>query len=273
MNDTVGAEPGERTRAAPRATARARPATLVTRLGKLERESPATATARFSTEPLRALYNSFGEGIGLRSCRDVCPGVYREVKAINERNVWPHFPRFGISHINKGLEKSLGSFGRLGARRKPYPADPRRPLLRKCGRRVILPSRPTASHQPGGLPQGLGGGTAGRESQTSWRDFLASLRARGLQASSSCLRTPSRTAEEPYWRCSPKPPGNAATCISCVTLLTPAPEANDDCLQEVRGSTIAGTWRSHRKTSQPGSLVAEDLSQALRLGGENIARP
>ena len=112
------------------------------------------------------------------------PGVStRKVKAITEELCGPEFSASAMRSINKTLDESLEKFAQRPLE-EPYPyliLDARYEKVREDG---VIRSQAVqiaiGSHEEG-RRQILAVELANRESQTSWREMLLSLKRRGLQ--------------------------------------------------------------------------------------------
>ena len=182
MTDTLGAEPGERTEARQGYRADYYPRTLVTRVGKLELRVPRDRDGRFSTE-LFERYQRSEKALVSALAEMYVQGVStRKVKAITEELCGHTFSASAISAINKTLDATLLEFARRPLE-EPYPfviVDARYEKVREGG---VIRSQAVLiaiGINPEGFRQVLAVEVAPRESQTSWRDFLVSLRDRGL---------------------------------------------------------------------------------------------
>lgn len=182
MTAAVGAAPGERTseRLGYRSGYYSRG--LVTRVGKLELRVPRDRDGRFSTE-LFERYQRSEKALVAALAEMYVQGVStRKTKAITEELCGHSFSASTISEINKGLDKSLKKFAerRLS---EPYPyliLDARYEKVRLDGviqsQAVLL----AIGINEDGRRQVLGVELANRESNSSWKDFLAGLKKRGL---------------------------------------------------------------------------------------------
>jgi len=182
MTDTLGAEAGERTEARLGYRAGHYPRTLITRVGKLELRVPRDRDGRFSTE-LFARYQRSEKALVSALAEMYVQGVStRKVKAITEELCGHSFSASAISAVNKGLDKSLSEFAHRHLD-EPYPyliLDARYERVREGG---VIRSQAVLigiGINQEGYRQVLGVELAGRESQTTWRDFLSSLKERGL---------------------------------------------------------------------------------------------
>jgi transposase-like protein len=182
MADAVGAAKGERTPARVGYRSGYYPRTLITRVGKLELRVPQDRDGRFSTE-LFERYQRSEKALVAALAEMYVQGVStRKVKAITEELCGHAFSASAISAINKTLDESLRQFAerRLD---EPYPyliLDARYERVREGG--VIQPQAVLVAIGINweGRRQVLAVELANRESRSSWRDFLAKLRDRGL---------------------------------------------------------------------------------------------
>lgn len=182
MTEAIGAAKGER--AAGRLSYRSGyyGRTLITRVGKLELRVPQDRQGRFSTELFERYQRSEKALVGALAEMYVQGVSTRKVKAITEELCGHEFSASSISAINKTLDGSLAAFARRRLT-EPYPyliVDARYERVREAG--VI---RSQAVHIAIGIDwdgrrQVLAVELANRESASSWREFLAGLKGRGL---------------------------------------------------------------------------------------------
>lgn len=183
MDETLGAQKSERTpnRVGYRSGYYGR--TFVTRVGKLELRVPQDRQGRFRTEVFERYQRSEKALVGALAEMYVQGVSTRKVKEVTEQLCGHEFSAATVSRINQQLDEDLSKF----ANRKleeDYPyliLDARYEKVREDG--VI---RSQAVQVAIGINQDgrrcvLGGELANRESTTSWRDFLAKLRQRGLR--------------------------------------------------------------------------------------------
>jgi putative transposase len=182
MSEALGAERGERTegRLGYRAGYYAR--SLITRVGKLELRVPRDREGRFSTQLFERYSRSEKALVGALAEMYVQGVSTRKVKAITEELCGHSFSASAISRINADLDESLAQFA---SRRleEPYPyliCDARYERVREGG---VIRSQAVLiaigiNHE--GYRCVLAVEAAARESASSWRDFLAGLRERGL---------------------------------------------------------------------------------------------
>jgi putative transposase len=269
MTDTIGAESGERSESRLGYGAGHYPRTLVTRVGKLELRVPRDRDGRFSTE-LFERYQRSEKALVSALAEMYVQGVStRKVKAITEELCGHSFSASAISQINKGLDKNLSEFA---SRRleEPYPyviLDARYEKVREGG---VIRSQAVfigIGINQEGYRQVLGVELAGRESQTSWRDFLATLRDRGLHgvefvvsdAHEGLRKSLMEMLPEAAWqRCYVHFLRNALDHL-------PARPTTTAC-RNCGGSTTAGTYLRPRKTSQPGSAAGRRPTPSSATG-------
>jgi len=182
MTEQIGAAPGERTaeRLGYRAGYYSR--SLVTRIGKLELRIPRDRDGQFSTE-LFARYARSEKAFVSTLAEMYIQGVStRKVKAITEELCGHRVSASTVSQINKGLDETLGRFARRRLE-EPYPyviLDARYERVRLDG---VIQSQAVLiaiGINWEGRRQVLGVSLANRESNASWKEFLAGLRERGL---------------------------------------------------------------------------------------------
>ncbi len=182
MADAVGAAKGERTPARLGDRSGYYPRTLITRVGKLELRVPQDREGRFSTE-LFERYQRSEKALVAALAEMYVQGVStRKVKAITEELCGHAFSASAISAINKTLDENLRQFAERRVD-EPYPyliLDARYERVREGG--VIRPHAVLVAIGINweGRRQVLAVELANRESRSSWRDFLARLRDRGL---------------------------------------------------------------------------------------------
>src|SRR6185369_2964427 len=183
MDETVGAEKSERTptRVGYRSGYYGR--TLVTRVGKVELRVPQDRQGRFRTDVFERYQRSEKALVGALAEMYVQGVSTRKVKEITEQLCGHEFSASTVSRINQRLDEDLSKFADRRLEEK-YPyliLDARYEKVREDG--VI---RSQAVQVAIGINQDgrrcvLGVELANRESTTSWRDFLAKLRQRGLR--------------------------------------------------------------------------------------------
>jgi transposase-like protein len=237
MTEHLGATPGERTEGRTGYRAGYYSRGLVTRIGKLELRVPRDRSGEFSTA-LFERYARSEKALVAALAEMYVQGVStRKVKAITEELCGHGFSASSISQINKSLDATLAKFA---ARQltEPYPyliLDARYEKVRDAG---VIESRAVQiaiGINWEGQRQVLAVELANRESETSWKDFLAKLKARGLSGveivvsdDHAGLRKAIReTLTEAAWqRCYVHFLRNALDYLPR--------KADDDCLQDLR---------------------------------------
>jgi putative transposase len=237
MTDALGAEPGERTEARLGYRAGHYPRTLITRVGKLELRVPRDRDGRFSTE-LFERYQRSEKALVSALAEMYVQGVStRKVKAITEELCGHSFSASAISSINKGLDESLSEFAQRHLE-EPYPyliLDARYERVREGG---VIRSQAVfiaIGINTDGYRQILGVELSGRESQTSWRDFLLSLRDRGLHGVEFVVSDDHQGLRRSLMEILPEAAWQRCYVHFLRNALDHMPrKANDDCLQELR---------------------------------------
>ncbi|AMX98928.1 IS256 family transposase [Mesorhizobium ciceri] len=179
MDEALGASKSERTseRLGYRSGYYGR--TLVTRVGKLELRVPQDRAGRFSTE-LFERYQRSERALVATLAEMYVQGVStRKVKAITEEPCGHAFSASSISAINKRLDESLAA-----SLQEPFPyliLDARYEKVREAGVVMSQAVLIAVGIDWDGQRQILAVEMANRESRSAWRDFLVSLKARGLK--------------------------------------------------------------------------------------------
>lgn len=237
MAEAVGAAKGERTlgRLGYRSGYYGR--TLITRVGKLELRVPQDRDGRFSTE-LFERYQRSERALVAALAEMYVQGVStRKVKAITEELCGHSFSASAISAINKKLDESLAQFaGRRLTEAFPYLIlDARYEKVREAGVITSQAVLIAIGIDWDGRRQVLGVELANRESRSSWRDFLAGLRERGLAGVEFVVADDHAGLRAAIREVIPE-----AACQRCyVHFLRNALDyvprkVDDDCLQELR---------------------------------------
>lgn len=211
--------------------------TLITRVGKLELRVPQDRDGRFSTE-LFERYQRSEQALVATLAEMYVQGVStRKVKAITEELCGHSFSASTISAINKRLDESLTAFAR---RRLDEPfayliIDAKYEKVRQAGVVRSCAVLVALGVDWEGRRQILAVELANRESRSSWKDFLVSLRDRGLHGveyvvadDHAGLRAAVREVLPDAWfqRCYVHFLRNALDHLPR--------KADDDCLQELR---------------------------------------
>lgn len=265
MSDALGADKGERTAARVGYRSGYYSRTLITRVGKLELRVPQDRDGRFSTE-LFERYQRSEQALVSTLAEMYVQGVStRKVKAITEELCGHSFSASAISSINKRLDDSLAAFAsrRLG---EPFPyliLDARYEKVREGGIVTSQAVLIAVGIDWDGRRQILAVEIANRESRTSWRDFLLSLRERGLHGvefvvadDHAGLRASIREvlSEAAYQRCYVHFLRNALDHLPR--------KADDDCLQELR-------WLYDRRSVEE---ARRDLAAWIRRWSDRYPR-
>lgn len=237
MTEHLGAKPGERTEGRNGYRAGYYHRGLVTRIGKLELRVPRDRNGDFSTA-LFERYARSEKALVAALAEMYVQGVStRKVKAITEELCGHGFSASSISQVNKSLDATLAKFaGRRLTESYPYLIlDARYEKVRDAG---VIESRAVQiaiGINWEGQRQVLAVDLANRESETSWKDFLLKLKARGLTGvefvvsdDHAGLRKAIReTLTDAAWqRCYVHFLRNALDYLPR--------KADDDCLQELR---------------------------------------
>lgn len=183
MNDALGAQKGERTGDRLGYRSGYYPRALITRVGKLELRVPQDRQGRFSTEVFERYQRSEKALVSALAEMYVQGVSTRKVKAITEELCGHSFSASAVSGVVKRLDEQLSQF----AQRQLEEAfayvilDARYEKVRESGSirsRAVLVA---IGIDWEGRRQVLGVELANRESTSSWKDFLLTLRQRGLR--------------------------------------------------------------------------------------------
>lgn len=183
MDETLGAEKGERTptRIGYRSGYYSR--TLITRVGKLELRIPQDRQGHFSPQ-LFERYQRSEKALVSALAEMYIQGVStRKVKAITEELCGHAFSASSISTIVKTLDDQLSLFAHRRLE-EAYPyliVDARYEKVRESGAIRSQAVLIAIGIDWDGRRQVLGVEMANRESASSWKEFLLSLRERGLK--------------------------------------------------------------------------------------------
>lgn len=183
MNDALGAQKGERTGDRLGYRSGYYPRTLITRVGKLELRVPQDRQGRFSTEVFERYQRSEKALVSALAEMYVQGVSTRKVKAITEELCGHSFSASAVSGVVKRLDEQLSQFAqrRLEEAFNYVILDARYEKVRESGSirsRAVLVA---IGIDREGRRQVLGVELANRESASSWKDFLLSLRQCGLK--------------------------------------------------------------------------------------------
>ena len=154
----------------------------VTRVGSIELQIPRDREGKFSTELFERYQRS--EKTLLTSLAEMyIQGVStRKIKLITEELCGHEFSASTVSNINKTLDEQLNAFSQRELSMK-YPyiiVDARYEKVREGGMITSQAALIAIGITEEGKKEILGVELASRESKTSWKHFLVSLRTRGL---------------------------------------------------------------------------------------------
>jgi transposase-like protein len=235
---------------------------LVTRLGTLELRVPQDREGRFCTEVFER-YQRCEKAFFAALCEMYVQGVStRKVGKITEELCGHAFSASAISRINQKLDEELAAFAARELDQEfPYLViDARYEKVRENGLIVSQAVLVAIGIDWDGRRQVLAVDMANRESKTSWSDFLAGLKGRGLKgvrfvvsdSHEGIRHAVSRILPEAAWqRCYVHFLRNALDYLPR--------KADDDCLTELR-------WLYDRRDLEE---AQRDLSAWLaRWGGK-----
>lgn len=237
MNDALGATKGERSEGRLGYRSGHYPRKLITRVGTLELRVPQDRQGRFSTE-IFSRYQRSEKALVSALVEMYVQGVStRKIKAISEELCGHEFSASTISELNKTMDDELEKFARQRLEGE-YPyliLDARYEKVREDG---VIRSRAVLvaiGIDWEGRRRILGVELAGRESTTSWREFVLGLKQRGLSGVRLAItddhpglkRAIAEVLPEAVWqRCYVHFLRNALDHLPR--------KANDDCLTELR---------------------------------------
>jgi transposase-like protein len=237
MTEFLGAAPGERSdsRIGYRAGYYSRG--LITRIGKIELRVPRDRNGEFSTALFERFQRSEKALVAALAEMYVQGVSTRKVKAITEELCGHSFSAAAISTINKGLDVTLTKFAHRRLT-EDYPyliLDARYEKVREDG--VIHSQAVLIAIGIGwdGHRQVLGIELANRESQSSWRDFLLSLKERGLRGVEFVVSDDHAGLKKAIAEIVPEAAWQRCYVHFLRNALDHLPrKADDDCMQELR---------------------------------------
>lgn len=237
MTEALGAEAGQRSsdRVGYRAGHYSR--SLVTGIGKIELRVPRDRNGRFSTEIFER-YQRSEKALVTSLAEMYIQGVStRKVSKITEELCGHEFSASTISNINKTLDDELRKFSERQLE-EDYPyliLDARYEKVREGG---IVRSQAVLiaiGINWDGRRQILGVDLANRESATSWRDFLLSLRDRGLHGVEFVVTDDHQGLKQAVSQVLPEATWQRCYVHFLRNALDHLPrKADDDCLKELR---------------------------------------
>lgn len=237
MTQFLGAAPGERSEGRGGYRSGYYGRGLITRVGKIELRVPRDRSGEFSTALFERFQRSEKALVSALAEMYVQGVSTRKVKAITEELCGHSFSASVISTINKGLDETLTKF----ARRRltdDYPyliLDARYEKVREEG---VIQSQAVLiaiGINWEGKREVLGVELANRESQTSWRDFLLSLKQRGLSGVEFVVTDDHAGLRKAIAEILPQAAWQRCYVHFLRNALDYLPrKADDDCLQELR---------------------------------------
>jgi transposase-like protein len=265
MTEAIGAGKGERNPERRGYRSGSYNRSLVTRVGKLELRIPQDRQGHFSTQ-LFERYQRSEKALVSALAEMYVQGVStRKVKAITEELCGHEFSASTISAINKTLDESLEQFAKRPLE-EIYPyliLDARYEKVREDGVIRSQAVQIAIGINEEGRRQILAVELAHRESQTSWKDVLLSLKSRGLRGVEFVVsddhpglkRAIAEVIPEAVWqRCYVHFLRNALDHLPR--------KAVDDCLQELR-------WFYDRRDL---AEAQKDLAQWLERWGKKYPK-
>jgi len=237
MNEALGAGKGQRTagRLGYRSGYYSRK--LITRVGTLELRVPQDRQGHFSTE-LFERYQRSEKALVTALIEMYVQGVStRKVKAISEELCGHEFSASTISELNGRLDQELERFARQPLEAE-YPyliVDARYEKVREGG---VIRSRAVLvaiGIDWEGRRRILGVELAGRESATSWREFLLGLKERGLRGVQLVISDDHQGLKRAIGQVLPEAAWQRCYVHFLRNALDHLPrKADDDCLTELR---------------------------------------
>ena len=256
MTAALGAEKGERSSARLGYRSGYYTRSLVTRVGSLELRVPQDREGRFSTR-LFERYQRSEKALVAALAEMYVQGVStRKVKAITEELCGHAFSASAISEINKKLDGELAAFA---SRRleEAYPyliVDARYEKVREAGVIASQAVLIAIGVDLEGRRNVLGVELANRESGSSWKAFLASLKSRGLEGVEFVVSDNHEGLKRAIREVLPEAAWQRCYVHFLRNALDYVPrKVDDDCLQELR-------WFYDRRDL---SEVRQDLSRWL----------
>lgn len=155
---------------------------FITRIGSIELRVPRDREGKFSTELFERYQRSEKALLGAMAEMYVQGVSTRKVKAVTEELCGHEFSAATISNINKSLDDQLKAFSERPLEH-PFPyvmLDARYEKVRNGGIVTSQAVLVAIGIDWEGTKEVLGLALANRESRTSWKEFLVSLRNRGL---------------------------------------------------------------------------------------------
>lgn len=237
MDETIGAGKGERTESRRGYRSGHYSRSLITRVGKLELKVPQDRQGRFSTEIFDRYERSEKAFVTVLAEMYIQGVSTRKVKAVTEELCGHAFSASTVSALNARLDEELARF----AKRKlevDYPyliLDARYERVRIDG---VIQSQAVLvaiGINWEGRREVLGVELAGRESQSSWKEFLEGLRQRGLRGVELTITDDHRGLKKAVREVLPESAWQRCYVHFLRNAMDYLPrKADDDCLMELR---------------------------------------
>ena len=237
MTEQLGAASGERAEARSGYRAGYYSRGLVTRIGKLELRVPRDRHGQFSTA-LFERYARSEKALVAALAEMYVQGVStRKVRAITEELCGHSFSASAISSINKSLDETLERFATRQLE-EAYPyliVDARYEKVRESGVIRSMAVLVAIGINWEGQRQVLSVDVSNRESQSSWKDFLLGLKARGLCGVEFVVSDDHAGLKKAIGEVLPEAGWQRCYVHFLRNALDYLPrKADDDCLQELR---------------------------------------
>jgi putative transposase len=237
MAAALGAEKGERTSSRLGYRSGYYGRSLITRVGTLELQVPQDRQGRFSTE-LFERYQRAEKALVATLIEMYVQGVStRKVKAVTEDLCGHSFSASAISGLVKTLDGSLKAFAeRRLAEAFPYLIlDARYERVREAGVIVSQAALIAVAVDWEGRRQIIGVELSNRESRSSWRDFLQTLKGRGLHGVEFVVSDDHPGLKKAIQEILPEAAWQRCYVHFLRNALDYVPrKVDDDCLQELR---------------------------------------
>jgi transposase-like protein len=239
--------------------------TLITRVGKLELRVPQDRQGRFRTEIFERYQRSEKALVGALAEMYVQGVSTRKVKAITEELCGHEFSASTISRVNQSLDQELEKFATRQLE-EAYPyliLDARYEKVREDG---VIRSRAVLvaiGINEDGRRCVLAVELANRESESSWKDFIAQLRQRGLRGVELVVSDDHAGLRKAIAECLPEAVWQRCYVHFLRNALDYLPrKADDDCLMELR-------WMYDRHNIEE---ARRDLAAWLQKWGQRYQR-
>jgi transposase-like protein len=247
---------------------------LVTRIGKLELRVPRDRNGEFSTA-LFERYQRSEKALVAALAEMYVQGVStRKVTAITEELCGHRFSASSISAINKGMDEALARFaGRPLDEVYPYLIlDARYEKVREDG---VIRSQAVLiaiGINWEGQRQVLAVELANRESATSWKGFLMTLKQRGLHGVEFVVSDDHAGLKRAIGEISRRRPGSAVTCTFCATRWTICrAKLTTTACRSCAGSMTGGTSRRQTGTWRHGLANGRGNTQSWPTGSKGAS--